>query len=67
MTTSATKRYRFVGPHIGDRADGRILEPGEFYDLTAAEVDHPHTQMHLESGHLIEAPHQTKQKDGDAA
>jgi hypothetical protein len=63
MTTAATKtRLKFVGRHLDDLADGRVLEPGEIYTLTAAELADPHNQLRIESGLLIEAPAHTAKK-----
>lgn len=47
-------RYRFVGQHLDDLADGRTLEPGLFYDLTADEVADPHNAARITDGVLIE-------------
>lgn len=62
MTTPAPKRYRFVGPHLDDLADGRILEPGGFYRLTQTEASEPHNQQRITDGHLVEMP-TTKTKE----
>lgn len=53
MTTSKTS-FRFVGRHVDDLADGRSLEPGQFVELTQAELDDPHNQQRISEGLLIE-------------
>lgn len=45
--------HKFVGTHLEDLADGRLLEPGESYELDAAAVEHPHNVRLLEEGKLI--------------
>ena len=54
MTTSTKTRFRFVGRHIDDLADGRILEPGQFVELNDSEIDDPHNQLRISDGLLIE-------------
>jgi len=53
MTTSKTS-FRFVGRHIDDLADGRTIEPGQFVDLTQAEIDDPHNAQRISEGLLVE-------------
>jgi hypothetical protein len=57
--TAAAKRYRYVGAHLDDLHDGRIIEPGAYVTLTDEEADHPHNQHRFDDGLLIEAPKHT--------
>lgn len=62
-----TKQYRFVGDHADNLASGRPIEPGEFVDLTDAEVRDPFNEALITDGALIgtepEAEHQVKLAD----
>lgn len=55
MTRSHKTKFRFVGAHVDDLADGRILEPGGFYELTTDEQADAHNRRHIDNGRLIEA------------
>lgn len=55
MTKTATTRYRFVGQHVDDLHDGRVLEPGAFVNLTAADLEQPHNARLVEEGLLVDA------------
>lgn len=56
-------RFRFVGQHLDDLADGRVLEPGSFIDLTTVEAVDPHNAQRIADGLLIEAPANKKESD----
>lgn len=65
MTTAATKtRFRFVGSHLDDLADGRTLEPHEIITLTVEEQADPHNKQRIDAGLLQELP-PTHQKGSD--
>lgn len=53
MTTASKTKYRFVGPHVDDLHDGRLLEPGGFYTLTPDEAGQPHNALRIEAGLLV--------------
>lgn len=65
--TLAKTHYRFVGTHVDDLADGRILEPGQFIDLTDEEATDPHNALRIEAGLLIEVEKKqpASRKEGD--
>lgn len=46
--------FKFVGAHLDDLADGRILEPGTTYLLDQKEVEDTHNAQRIEAGLLIE-------------
>lgn len=64
MTATAKTKYRFVGQHLDDLADGRILEPGEAYTLTPDEIEDPHNQQRISDGLLLELPAPRSGKEG---
>lgn len=67
MTAAAAskQRFRWDGVHLDDLADGRTLEPGQVYTLTASEQADPHNAQRIESGLLLElAAHTNPQKGG---
>jgi hypothetical protein len=45
--------YRNVGDHVVDLADGRMLGPGEFADLSSEDAEDPHNQDMISSGVLL--------------
>ncbi len=46
-------RYRNVGKHSEDVADGRTVAPGEYIDLSG---DHPHDKRKIDAGVLLAVP-----------
>lgn len=46
-------KYRFVGNHADQLADGRPVAPGEFVNLSDEEMEDPHNAMLATDGHLI--------------
>lgn len=56
--TSQTDRYKFIGTHVGDLHDGRILEPGGYYELTKEDLGESHNKRYVDEGQLISAPEQ---------
>lgn len=62
MSRQSAGSYRFVGGHVDDLDDGRILEPGGTYKLTADQLEHPHNQRLLEEGLLLSTK---PDKEGD--
>lgn len=57
-------RYRYVGRHVDDLADGRPLEPGGYVDLAKDDLDAAHTTRLIADGLLISADQ--KKKEGDS-
>ena len=51
-----TDTHKFVGTHLDDLHDGRILEPGKTVRLDQRAVEHPHNQRLIAEGKLIELP-----------
>ncbi len=63
MTTrSAGARFKYVGPHIDDLHDGRVLEPGATYELDAAAQADPHNRQRIDAGVLVELPDRKKER-----
>jgi hypothetical protein len=61
-------KYKMVGDHPEDLADGRVLGPGEEADLDKDAVGDPHNQRLIEEGLLIEAESgEEKSKSGRAS
>ena len=50
-----TSSYVYAGKHVGDLADGRILEPGGHYDLDGPAVADPHNTALINAGLLFPA------------
>jgi hypothetical protein len=59
-------KYKLVGDHPEDLADGRVLGPGEEADLDKEAVGDPHNQRLIEEGLLIESEEE-KPKSGRAS
>jgi hypothetical protein len=49
--------YKFVGRHLDDLADGRVLEPGQVCKLDKTAEEHPHNQRLITEGLLIPTKH----------
>lgn len=59
MTTTAKTTFRFVGQHLDDLADGRILEPGATYNLDKEATEDPHNAQRITEGLLVEVQRST--------
>lgn len=57
--TAEPVEFKFVGPHLDNLADGRLLEPGRFYKLDPDQVDHPANARLIAEGLLLEPPAKT--------
>lgn len=62
MSKPTAGSYRYVGGHVGDLDDGRILEPGQIIKLDAGQLEHPHNSRLLEEGLLLSTK---PEKEGD--
>lgn len=51
--TDETRRYRFVGDHADQLANGRPVEPGEFVELTDDDIRESYNEMLVADGNLI--------------
>lgn len=61
ISKAATSPYKFVGGHVDDLADGRVLVPGDTYQLTDEQLDEPHNKRHIDA-HLL-LPVEKKERD----
>lgn len=52
-TKPETTAYRYLGDHTGDLADGRLLEPGQTYNLDADQVEAAHNAALIADGVLV--------------
>lgn len=50
---SDTTAYRYTGDHPGDLADGRLLEPGQTYNLDDSQVEAAHNAALIADGVLV--------------
>jgi len=48
-----TTQWRYVGNHAQDGAGGAMFGPGDFVDLTQAQVDDPFNKRLIDEGLLI--------------
>lgn len=51
--TATSADYRYVGPHLDDLHDGRIVEPGQLVTLTHEQATDPHNQQRIQTGLLV--------------
>jgi hypothetical protein len=54
MTKTTASKYRYVGRHIDDLADGRTVEPGQTVALDEAAVADPHNARLIDEGLLVD-------------
>ena len=45
--------HKYVGKHLDDLADGRVLVPGQTYELDDAALAEPHNVQRIDEGLLI--------------
>lgn len=55
MPRSGTNRFKLVGDHPEDLADGRVLAPGDYADLTSEQQDDDHNKALIDAERLIPA------------
>jgi len=53
-TDPEVRQFKFIGQHLDDLADGRIIEPGQVVHLGPDEVNHQHNAQRISEGILIE-------------
>lgn len=49
--------FKYVGLHLDDVADGRLLEPGRTVDLDEQQQADPHNAQRIKAGLLIPVQH----------
>ena len=57
-------KFKLVGDHPEDLADGRVLAPGEEADIKKEDLEDPHNQRLIEEGILIELSDENLYEDG---